>query len=165
MRKNLFNILMGIDDMKKKLNEKLKERHEELRKDTIEKISNAISDLDDEGYEITTKLLMERTGLSRSVFSKSHVVELLKEKQVGRFKNTKKLQGEDLLQVNLGLQKDIKKYEIEILKLKNDLDKEIQKNMKLELKLGEQEEEILTLRGQLMNIYRKASIKGVDLGN
>lgn len=47
----------------------------------------------------------------------------------------------------MDLQKEIKKYEVEVIKLKDNLDKEVKKNMSLELKFAEKEEEILTLRG------------------
>lgn len=149
--------------MRKKLNDGLRQKQEELRQETLEKVEEAIDDLQNEGYEITTKLLLERTGLSRSTFSKPHVVQLLKEKRVGRFKSVKKLPDEDLIQVNANLQKEIKKLENENMKLKTELDKEIQKNVKMQVGMAEKEDEIQTLRGQLMNLYRRASLKGVSL--
>lgn len=139
----------------------MKEKQESLRQKTLEKVEEAINDLQKEAYEITTKLLLERTGSSRSTFSNPHLVQLLKEKRVDRFKGIKKLSDEDLIHVNANLQKEIKKLENENMKLKTELDKEIQKNIKMQVGMAEKEDEIQTLRGQLINLYRRRVLKGL----
>ena len=47
------------------------------RQSTINRVIRAIAELKAEGYSIKIKDLMERTGLSRSVFAKPHIRELL----------------------------------------------------------------------------------------
>ncbi len=149
--------------MGNKLNEGLRKKQELIRQETLSKVEKAIDDLENEGYEVTTKLLIERTGLARSTLNKPHVLELLKKRRVCRYKDVKKLSDEDLIEVNVNLQKEIKKLEKTNIKLKTELDKEINKNMNLQIEIAKKEEEIQTLRGQLMDLYRKASIKGINI--
>jgi len=63
--------------MNRKIPKQLAERQERQRQTTINTILRAISELKAEGYTIRIKDLMERTGFSRSVFSKGHVRGLL----------------------------------------------------------------------------------------
>ena len=58
---------------------KLKEKQDKQRKDTIKKIEEAIEMLKDLGYHsITVSNLVTETGYARSTFSKPHVEEVLK---------------------------------------------------------------------------------------
>jgi hypothetical protein len=56
---------------------KLREKQESQRQSTINLVLRAIAELKAEGYSIKIKDLMDRTGLSRSVFAKPHIRELL----------------------------------------------------------------------------------------
>jgi dynactin complex subunit len=49
------------------------------REHTITLVRNSIQELQEEGYSVTVKRLCERTGLSRSVFSKPHVKALMED--------------------------------------------------------------------------------------
>ena len=74
---------------KRKLPDGLKKQQEERMKETLDKVQKAIDELTSEGYLISTKILIERTGLSRSTFSKEHVKNLLKANKIGKFKEVK----------------------------------------------------------------------------
>jgi hypothetical protein len=54
-------------------------------------VSKAINELRDEGYLVSIKLLVERTGLSRSVFRKEHIRQVLKECKIGIYAQRKTL--------------------------------------------------------------------------
>ncbi len=149
--------------MKKGLNIKLREKQELDRKETIKKVLKAIEELRGEGYEIATKLLIERTSLSRSTFSKTHVIEVLREQRVCRFKDIKTVTDMESKEYLLYIQKKLREYEIENRNLKKELNVQINKNFKLEKEIAERQEQCETLRGQLMVLYQKASNRGVDL--
>lgn len=64
---------------KKKLPKSLTEKQERTRNNTIEMVTNAIVELEAQGYRIKIRDLIEVTGLSRSVFAKPHIRKLLVE--------------------------------------------------------------------------------------
>jgi hypothetical protein len=64
----------------KKIPEQLVKRQESQRQQTINKVLYAIDELEREGYRIKVKDLIERTGLARSTFSKTHIREILIQK-------------------------------------------------------------------------------------
>ena len=61
----------------KGLPKQLTEKQELLRQQSINKVLRAIEQLKAEGRSVTITALVEFTGLSRSVFSKGHIRELL----------------------------------------------------------------------------------------
>ncbi len=61
----------------KGLPKQLTEKQELLRQQSINKVLRAIEELKAEGRSVTIAALVEFTGLSRSVFSKEHIRELL----------------------------------------------------------------------------------------
>ena len=61
----------------KKLPKSLYEKQENQRQATVNLVLRGITELTSEGYSIKIKDLIEHTGLSRSVFSKPHVRQLL----------------------------------------------------------------------------------------
>ncbi len=61
----------------KGLPKQLTEKQELLRQQSINKVLRAIEELKAEGRSVTIAALVEFTGLSRSVFSKGHIRELL----------------------------------------------------------------------------------------
>lgn len=149
--------------MKKELNSKLKEKQEKEREESKAKVLRAIEELKNEGFEVSTKLLIERTGLSRSTFSKSHIIDVLRQEKVCRFKNSMTLKDKDSNQYLLEVEKRIRELEVENQKLKKDLNLQINKNLKLEFEIAEKQEQCEVLRGQLMVLYQKASNRGIEL--
>lgn len=69
---------------KKNLPQSLAERQERTRNNTIEVVTNAIIELEAQGYRIKIRDLMEVTGLSRSVFAKPHIRKVLVEHGVSK---------------------------------------------------------------------------------
>lgn len=65
--------------MKKKLPKALVEKQERTRSDTIIMVTNAIIELEAQGYSIKIRDIMDITGLSRSVFAKPHIRKILVE--------------------------------------------------------------------------------------
>lgn len=64
---------------KRKLPKSLIEKQERTRNNTIEMVTNAIIELEAQGYSIKIRDLIEVTGLSRSVFAKPHIRKVLVE--------------------------------------------------------------------------------------
>ena len=69
--------------MNNKIPKELAERQKQQRQNTANTVRKAIEDLSSEGHKITIKLLMEYTGLSRSVFGKEHVKDVLTANGIG----------------------------------------------------------------------------------
>jgi len=65
--------------MKKGLPKSLIEKQEKTRADTAAMVTNAIVELDAQGYRIKIRDIMDITGLSRSVFAKPHIRKILVE--------------------------------------------------------------------------------------
>lgn len=149
--------------MRRQLNKGLRKVQEDKRSDTINKVKLAINELKSEGYEVSTKLLIERTGLSRSTFSKTHIIEILREQKVCRFKNTKSALDFESKDYLINLERKLRQLEVENIKLKKELELQVNKNFKLERQIAETQEQCATLRGQLLVLYQKASDRGVDL--
>lgn len=63
----------------RKLPQSLIEKQERTRNNTIEVVTNAIIELEAQGYSIKIRDLIEATGLSRSVFAKPHIRKVLVE--------------------------------------------------------------------------------------
>ncbi|WP_409969147.1 DUF6262 family protein [Bengtsoniella intestinalis] len=62
---------------KKTLPPKLQQKQELKKQESINKVLRAIHDIKNEGRKVSITTLVEFTGLSRSVFSKPHIRELL----------------------------------------------------------------------------------------
>ena len=63
--------------MKRELPPALIQKQEQMRQQTIEKVLRAMEDLKAEGCRINIKNLMAYSGLSRSVFAKPHIRNLI----------------------------------------------------------------------------------------
>ncbi len=60
----------------------LARKQEIQRQKSINLVLRAITELNVEGYRIRIKDLMEHTGLSRSIFAKSHIRKILIDKEI-----------------------------------------------------------------------------------
>lgn len=65
--------------MKKKLPQRLLEKQESERTATVATVTDAIIELESQGYNTRIKDIMFVTGLSRSVFAKPHIRKILVE--------------------------------------------------------------------------------------
>lgn len=149
--------------MVRRLNDGLKERQETLRQETIKIVEKAITELKEEGFEVSTKLLMESTGLSRPVFGKAHVLEVLKKHCVCRYKNIKKVSKDSEKNYIIDLERQVKELAREVEKIKKTLDSAIKRNIKLEVEVQDLKDTNSLLRGQLKINYEKALAHGIDL--
>lgn len=147
----------------KELNEALRKRQEILREKTNEKVENAIKELLEEGFEVNTKLLMERTGLSRPVFGKEHVLETLKRYKVCRYKEIKKVSQNSDKNYVIDLERQIRELNRELSRARQLIDKYSKRNIKLELERQDLKETNELLRGELKSNYEKSLAHGVNL--
>lgn len=147
----------------RELNDGLRKRQEILREKTNEKVENAIKELLEEGFEVSTKLLMERTGLSRPVFGKEHVLNILKKYRVCRYKEIKKISNNSNKDYVTDLERQIRELKREMNKLQQSIDKYTKRNIKLELEVHDLKETNELLRGELKSNYEKALAHGLNL--
>ena len=82
--------------MKRELPPALIQKQEQMRQQTIGKVLRAMEDLKAEGCRINIKNLMVYSGLSRSVFAKPHVRDLIQGHLAAKEqkKNTPKRNGQ-----------------------------------------------------------------------
>lgn len=149
--------------MKKGTNEGLKSKQEKYRQETISKVEKAIKELKEEGFEVSTKLLIERTGLSATVLGKKHVLKVLEKHAVCRFKNIKQVPKDSEKNYIVDLERQVKELERELKKTKEILNSAIKRNIKLEVEIKDLKDTNELLRGQLKLNYEKALARGIDL--
>ena len=139
---------------------KLKERQEQQRKETIEKVKTAIDDIKAEGCKVTMTNLSERTGLARATLSKPHIDEVLKEKRVCKYERVKIEKDnskKDRIDLELEIE-DLKKKVYDLTKEKKDMKIKI---TELELDNYKKKDRIEKLLGELQSLSQKARMHGV----
>jgi len=149
----------------KDIPEALKERQRETRKKTMAEVNKAINELSSEGYLISMKHLVERTGLSRSVFRKKHVMEILKERKIGMYAVRKTIcdnTNQSAVQFK-NIQKQLEKSNNKIYKLQSELCSKQLQIISLQKAVSEKNDECELLRGDIFMLYKKATVKGIDL--
>jgi len=142
----------------------LTEKQGRIRLESMEKVQEKIDELKAEGFIVTTKLLMDRTGFARSTFSKHHIREVLKNNNVCKYAVTKSIsrvltEKETIKQLedeNLSLRKKVAQLEKE----RTDL---INKENKSKVELTEVKEINKKLRGQLHVLIQTARIRGINI--
>lgn len=134
----------------------LRQKQELQRDKTICMVENAITELSAEGYAVTVSRLMERTGLSRSVFSKPHIKELLP-LSGPKVPMPRNMQGNHDLTVQLD--RALKKLE----KTQSEFDSKNVMVQKLKADLSAKCDECELLRGKLHVLMQKCRIKGINL--
>ena len=146
--------------MQKSVPKALTDHQEALKSGTIETIQQAINDLQTEGFVVSKKLLLERTGFSNSLFSKGHVKDLLKKNGVCQFKNRQvipRTANQD--DIAAQLQSVLIAAQKKITLLEKQADDRKQYTGKLLGELEETKEEIKLLRGELFVFAEKSRIK------
>lgn len=151
----------------KDISDALKKKQEITRQGTIEKIQHAINDLQAEGYLIGIKHLAERTGLSRSVFRKPHVQNILKENKIGIYRESKTVpkSDEDYRTLALTMEKELLMANNKIQKLEDELKDRDRRIAKLKSSIEEKTNECALLCGEVFLLSKKAKIMGIDSGN
>jgi len=94
----------------------LLKKQEEMKQETVQKVKRAICDLQEQGCAVSIKNLVDYTGLSRSVFAKEHVREVLK---LSGIKGDRKNNGNEAEKLEKGqpLQNEMQKKDDRIRKL------------------------------------------------
>lgn len=143
----------------RELPNEIRDFQEKSKTATIDKVQTAITDLQAEGFIVTRKLLLERTGLSNSVLSKQHIKDVLKDNRVCQYAVKKKIKTEsdkDILVELNNANKKIESLEEKVKDLESKLNKE-----KVEYYKMKEANEIL--RGELHLLKQKAKLKGIVL--
>ena len=129
--------------MNDKIPQALKDKQESTSQQTINAVLKAIHELQEQGYVIKIKDLMEYTGLSRSTFGKNHVREVLERYEIVEKKIIKE-EKEDYKE-SLPTEKRLRKE----LKYKNErISKLIKENSELKI-------ECELLRGRLFLLMQR----------
>ncbi|MEW9938132.1 DUF6262 family protein [Clostridium butyricum] len=143
----------------RELPNEIRDFQEKSKTTTIDKVQTAINDLQAEGFIVTRKLLLERTGLSNSVLSKPHIKDVLKENRVCQYAVKRKIKAEGNADILLELNKSNKKIESLEEKVK-DLENKLNKEKVAYYEMKEDNE---ILRGKLHLLKQKAKLKGIVL--
>ena len=140
----------------------LAEKHKKQREQTRETVQQAILSLKEEGRTVTTKNLVEITGLSRATFSKPHVDEILRMNKVCKYKEA----GGVITKAD----KTPHELRLEIQFLENKIERLIKKNEELlneknsmKLKYLEQKDRNEKLLGEIQAISTKCSMNNIRL--
>ncbi len=149
---------------KREIPNTLKEKQEKNRIETITKVQNAIDDIKQDGGIVTRKLLLEKTGLSNSTFSKSHVKDVLEANRVCQFATKKKVLNVTKEDVTKNLYKEIDKLKRENNILTSKLqDKEI-KAKSYKQDYIDLSNDYAMLLNKLHLVMKKVDEYGIDIG-
>lgn len=152
---------MSRGSKKGQLNNGLLERQEELRNKTMNDIESAIISFKEEGYQnITIEMLMNVTGYSRTTFAKEHVQAILKKHNLGKYRIIINLPSKDEEKMKF-LEKELYKAKSEILKIREELILEKEKNKKLNKLLKESNTEIQYLNQDIYELSKKLELDSI----
>jgi hypothetical protein len=135
----------------RKIPDSLRDLQQSQREQTVSAVKDAIQELCAERCTITIKRLCERTGLSRSVFSKPHVKSVVDKAKISN--SPAKAMAEESLQI---------KYDKLLLQLENSRQRESYlkaSNVKLRETVLELRSECELLRGELHVFMRQCRIQ------
>lgn len=149
---------------KREIPNTLKEKQEKNRLETINKVQEAIDDIKQDGGIVTRKLLLEKTGLSNSTFSKPHVKDVLEANRVCQFATKKKMLSTSKEDVIKNLYKEIEKLKRENNILTSKLqDKEIKANA-YKQDYTDLSNDYAMLLSKLHLVMKKVDEYGIDIG-
>ncbi|MCC5909498.1 MAG: hypothetical protein JJT76_03555 [Clostridiaceae bacterium] len=150
----------------RKLPKSLMEKQEKQRLESINKVQQAIDELKSLGYDnIKTGMLIERTGLSRATFSKPHIIEVLKDNKIGRFKDAKVIKRENheknYRNMVIMIENELQKSHNKARNLQKDLDAKKLRIETLEVALEKEKIKNQKLIGEMQILYKKLKIFGL----
>lgn len=153
---------------KSNLPSKLVERQENTRKETQQKVRDAIEMLREVGYEnITIALLTKETGLSRSTFSKPHIEEILKEFKIGKFRESKvvvqSMQAASERQRCEELEKKLANANNKIQKLEASLSSKTDELNKAKIELAQSKQQLEVTVGNFQALYDRLIAMGIEI--
>ena len=149
---------------KREIPNTLKEKQEKNRMETINKVQEAIDDIKQDGGIVTRKLLLEKTGLSNSTFSKPHVKDVLEANRVCQFATKKKVLSTSKEDVTKNLYKEIEK-----LKRENNILTSKLQDKEIKAKAYKQDyvnlsNDYAMLLSKLHLVMKKVDEYGIDIG-
>lgn len=106
--------------MNNKVPKELQAKQEQQRQTTINTVLRAISELRAEGHQLTIKNLMEYTGLSRSVFAKKHIRDVLVSQRIVTAKVGGFSQIKNKASYEYSLKQKLEKKEQQIFQLREE---------------------------------------------
>ena len=144
----------------KDISEALRKKQDKIRQNTVTIVNKAINELRNEGYLISIKLLVERTGLSRSVFRKEHIRQILKDCKIGMYAERKTLfHNTDQPYVHMkNIRKELERANNKIERLQVELNDKKILISDLKSSLEEKNNECELLRGEIFMLHKKALI-------
>ena len=153
--------------MKKTPSKNMQAMYDAKRSETLQKISDAIREIEDDHRIVTKKELISLTGLSSGTFSKPYVLELLKEKKVCQFRDKRVVLSEKKDKLSIEVISDLSK---ENDKLKSQIEKLDLQISKLSKRLSEKESDYAALKkdyellkGRYQILLEKLDILGEKL--
>lgn len=153
--------------MKKTPSKNMQAMYDAKRSETLQKISDAIREIEDDHRIVTKKELISLTGLSSGTFSKPYVLELLKEKKVCQFRDKRVVLSEKKDKLSIEVISDLSK---ENDKLKSQIEKLDLQISKLSKRLSEKESDYAELKkdyellkGRYQILLEKLDILGEKL--
>lgn len=153
--------------LKRQLNDGIKQKQEEKRLASKEKVRAIIQQLRDEGYsnsQITLPKVVEWSKenpdntISRSLLDKPHIVKLLKEEGVGPYVSRTVIR-----QNPEKLEKDLIKAKSDIERFQAMVQEEKRKKEVVRTELEKEKQKSSALRALIQEMYIYASNLGVDL--
>lgn len=149
---------------KRNISANLKELQNTKRQETLEKIQNAINEIQEDDDIVTKKKLLELTSLSSATFSKPHVLELLKRNKVCQFRETVKIEKSNKTSEVEQLQKIIMNLEKKNTLLLSKLqDKDIKIDL-LKEKNEKLESDYSMILGKLHLILKRIDMLDTNIG-
>lgn len=154
--------------MSRSVPEKLKEKQEKQKIDTVNKIEEAIEMFKDLGYgTITIANLMTETGFARATFSKPHVEAVLQKHKIGKFKEVKTLVKENEVKYTkeyvASLEKQLANANIKINKLESELLKVTTKLKQDQMKYIATDLKNKELADKFQRMYDRAIAAGIKV--
>jgi hypothetical protein len=155
---------------KKELNDGIASYQQQLRKSTLEKIQDAIDEINADGAIVTKKKLIELTGLSNATFSKEHVKSILKSNKVCAYKyildNASTSPQNQLKSIENQMHhyiKQAKSDELRIGALKSDIEVKKRRIQQLHEENSTLSRELAILRGMHHSILQALQMRGIEI--
>lgn len=152
--------------MDRKIPMELKEKQKAMRKETQEKVQVAINTLRSLGYEnISISILVKETKLVRSTFQKDHVVEILRDNEVGKYKKISSINKCTLNDEknSIMLEKELIKANEKIQRLQQEKEVLAQKLTKAKLDLIDANEKQKETVGKFQALYERTVAMGLKI--
>lgn len=152
----------------KKPSENMKKMYSQKRQSTLDKIQEAIDEIQEDNRIVTKKELMDITGISSGTFSQEYVKELLKANKVCQFRETitvsidkkkKKLEEESML----ALKKENRKLISKMQDFEVVLEQNTKKYNKLKDDYSKLESDHKLLKGKYQQLLEYLDALGANL--